>query len=331
MPGGRPPAPTYLVDINTILSDEEIIQEKWTLLQLSPILQENRSTIEFLARRQLLRNTCLCEDCNVPCRLNLYSPLTDGYRWLCPSCKRFGRTIRYGSFFTRSHLPLQTIVFSMYWWSQGHSIKSLCHEVEISRRVAIDWYNFFRDISIYWNAEYPVRLGGLIENDGDICSLVVELDETVLRRRKYNRGRITPSRWVFGGIDRESGKCFVEYVKNRRASTLLPLIHRYVHEGSHIITDGFASYENISVSGVYAHSVVIHNENFINPNDAAIHTQNIENLWGRLKSGFKRMRGTRKCLLRSYLADFMWTINFVGSRCKMSCLFYCVSKKYPVA
>jgi len=43
--------------------------------------------------------------------------------------------------------------------------------------------------------------------------------------------------WVFGGIERDSGKCFLIEVPDRCAATLQPLIEQYILPGSHIMSD----------------------------------------------------------------------------------------------
>ena len=51
----------------------------------------------------------------------------------------------------------------------------------------------------------------------DGTSVVVEIDETKFFHRKYHRGQWRPGHWVFGGIERGSGKCFLVEVPDRRA------------------------------------------------------------------------------------------------------------------
>ena len=65
-------------------------------------------------------------------------------------------------------------------------------------------------------------------------------------------------------------------VANRRVETLLPLTQAYVQPGTHIVTDGFASYNNIvEVNDSYSHNVIIHADYFVNPINSNSHTQNI--------------------------------------------------------
>jgi transposase-like protein len=160
----------------------------------------------------------------------------------------------------------------------------------------------------------------------------MEIDETVMRRRKYHRGRVTPSRWVFGGIERRTRRCFVKFVKNRRAATLLSLIEQHIALGTHIMSDGFASYNDVPLlfNGAFSHSVVIHADNFVNPNDDLVHTQNIESMWSRLKKKLKRMHGTRKSLLKSYLYEFEWCENFCKNQDRFSCLLTCIRHQYQL-
>jgi transposase-like protein len=54
------------------------------------------------------------------------------------------------------------------------------------------------------------------------------------------------------------------------------------------------------------HSVVVHDKNFVDPNDSEIHTQNIENLWMRAKRKLKRQFGTSRALFTSYMHEFQF-------------------------
>jgi len=41
--------------------------------------------------------------------------------------------------------------------------------------------------------------------------------------------------WVFGGVERDTGKCFLVPVENRSAETLMALIEHWILPGSIII------------------------------------------------------------------------------------------------
>ena len=50
--------------------------------------------------------------------------------------------------------------------------------------------------------------------------LTVETDETKFFHHKYHQGQWREGHWVFGGIERGSGKCFLVEVPDRRVRTL---------------------------------------------------------------------------------------------------------------
>jgi len=81
------------------------------------------------------------------------------------------------------------------------------HEAGITRRATIiDWCNFFRDECENWVEVNSGEIGG-IDDNGD--AVVVEIDETKYFHRKYHRGQWREGHWVFGGIERGSGRCFL--------------------------------------------------------------------------------------------------------------------------
>ena len=69
---------------------------------------------------------------------------------------------------------------------------------------------------------------------------------------------------MFGGVQRQSGDIFFEIVANRDENTLSKIIRKYVKPGTKIISDGQKSYSNLKEDG-YAHVVVNHTENFVDP------------------------------------------------------------------
>ncbi|CAH1381532.1 unnamed protein product [Tenebrio molitor] len=64
----------------------------------------------------------------------------------------------------------------------------------------------------------------------EMSSKVVEIDESKFFHRKYHRRRWRAGHWVFGGIERNTKKCFLVEVPDRTVETLSNLIQRYVYQ-----------------------------------------------------------------------------------------------------
>ena len=165
----------------------------------------------------------------------------------------------------------------MYCFSKDFPQNVTRNEVGIQEANTIpDWFNFCReDIGRYLD-RHGTEIGGTDLNNEP----VVEIDELKYFNRKYDRGAWHPGNWVFGGIERVSRKCFLMEVPDRTAQTLEAAILDHILPGTHIISDGWASYRNVSQlgGGIYEHSIVVHVEHFVDPDDNEVHTQNIENL-----------------------------------------------------
>ena len=158
----------------------------------------------------------------------------------------------------------------------------------------VDWMNFFRDICCQYFIDHPAQLGG----EGKI----VEIDVTVITRRKYNRGRISGEQWLFGGVERGSNKCFLIPVERRNADTLLPIIQNFVLPGTVVMSDLWAAYNGIkNLPEGYQHLTVNHSLNFVDP-DSGTCTNAIESTWQKFKH--EKRYGTHRSMLYPMCTSF---------------------------
>ena len=235
----------------------------------------------------LLATNMMCETCGVS-MIERKKNRRDGAMFYCDKrvCRK-SRSIRHGSFFAKSKLSLCDAMLFLHLWSKGYSEKLITDDFPFSIPTVVDWSRYCRDLCLYHFETEDSEIGG--------SGVTVEIDETLAVKRKYNRGRMVRDGWLFGGIERrEDGvfRCFMRLVYDRSASHLCHLIREHILPDTHIISDGWAAYTNLSTMG-YRHSVVIHDENFVAPDDSDVHTQRIESTWSSLKR-FLRSRGGNK-------------------------------------
>ena len=99
----------------------------------------------------------------------------------------------------------------------------------------------------------------------------LEIDESMFgHNRKYNRGA-----WVFGMVERGSGRALTFRVPDRTRETLVTrLVQEFIQPGTVILSDKFSPYFNLNDIG-YTHLMANHSENFVDPYTGA-HTNTIE-------------------------------------------------------
>ena len=161
-----------------------------------------------------------CKVCGIPCTQQNCVRAVDKVVCRCPikSCQ----SIKKGSFFESSHLELRQVISTTYIWcrnagsSRGMSLEDVKHELRIGRNHSVvEWNQFWRDICESYFINNPEQIGG---------GCVVEIDESLFSKRKYEVGPLVPQQWIFGGYEPETKKGFLLPVTNRDATTLPPII-----------------------------------------------------------------------------------------------------------
>ena len=102
-----------------------------------------------------------------------------------------------GSFFSQAHLNIKTIMTLLCEWVKGVSNAGACAELNLTPSMVTKWYKKFSLLiyNFYYSSDSEVQIGG------EGC--IVELDETLLVKRKYSRGRIHLDHvWHVGGVVR---------------------------------------------------------------------------------------------------------------------------------
>ncbi|KAL3094657.1 hypothetical protein niasHT_023971 [Heterodera trifolii] len=193
----------------------------------------------------------------------------DGCQWRCPTHKGQKISIRVGSFFKDAHFDLRKGMWMAYCWALGVLLHTQKQRIRMNKRTLIDWGNFFRGVCSRWLLDKPIRLGGL--------GLVIQIDESVLAKRKYHRGHRVREVWMFGLYDVHAGIGVIRIVPDPTRATLLPIIKEYVLPGSTIHSDQWAAYMGGAIPAIpvippYIHHAVHHTINFVDPLTGATQT-----------------------------------------------------------
>ena len=78
------------------------------------------------------------------------------------------------------------------------------------------------------------------------------------------------------------------------------------------MSDSWRAYWNLSKEN-YTHKVINHSENFVDPSDSEVHTQNIERLWRDIKEWVRRP-GIKSTFLRQYISRYLFLRSSEGGR-----------------
>lgn len=240
----------------------------------------------------------VCPDCGEAERIGVRK----GGFYRCNACLT-DFTVRTGTIFERSHVPLHKWLYAMYLLvtaRKGISSMQLAKQIGVTQKTA--WFML-------------QRLREACGNDPTALSGVVEVDETHIGGRegaKHEAKKLRAGRGAVGkttvlGMRERGGRTVAGVVPDARANTLHRAVHSTVAAGSTLHTDEHGGH--IGLGGLfYDHHTINHGAGEYARGDVT--TNGVESVWAVMKRGIHGVyhHASPKHLDR-YVREFTFRLN----------------------
>ncbi len=225
----------------------------------------------------------------------IYS-INDGKVLTCADCrKQF--TVRVGTIFEDSALPLQKWFFAIYIFTahkKGISSVQLAKDIGVTQKTA--WFMLHRIRHAVRTRTFNKPLDGIIE-----------VDETYVGGRYTRNHEPNENQSAVFGMKQRGGKIVAQTVKNRSKETLQKIMRKTISQEAVIFTDEAHVYNDLEES-FDSHETVKHSaKEYVR---GEIHTNSIESFWALFKRGYVgTYHWMSKKHLDKYIDEFEFRLN----------------------
>jgi transposase-like protein len=222
----------------------------------------------------------------------------------CNACN-FDFTVRTGTIFERSKVPLHKWVYSMYLLvtaRKGISSMQLAKEIGVTQKTA--WFILGRLREACGGPEGPDKLRGVVEIDE--C-FIGGKEGNKHESKKLHAGRGSVGKVAVLGMRERGGRTRAKVTEIRTLDAIHGEIHGAVEVGAQLYTDDHMVFQGLD-GLFYRHDSVNHSAGEYARGAAS--TNSIESVWAVLKRGLHGVyhHASAKHLDR-YVQEFAWRLN----------------------
>lgn len=272
-------------------------------------LEDPEQLIKWCMKVGLIANEYKCCKCDSIMKLHPKKTTTDQYVWRCRKADHdCRRSLRKGSWFESSRLSILNILLLTHMWCMKANMTHIRNELMLSTKTIVEWKNFCREVCVQLLTSESEMLGG----EG----MEVEIDENNFGKMKF-RGKIVEGRWVFGGVERGSNKCFMVVVEKRKKDELLNALRNYIKPGTTVLSRCWKMYDCLEDEGFKFLAV---NQSIIFKDwDAVPSTDNSERIWATVKQQVGKNHSQDQ--FDSHLFEYMWRRKYKQANLSLTNLF----------